>query len=184
MRDYTGHHTCSQENGEEYVLANAPFMSHLVQGQPLPFLGRGYYFWDYDKAQAKKWGIDHYKSFYFIIEATIHTKTDNFLDLAGDRKQMEYFLNLAKRFVNKGMKANEWKIAKLIEFLKQLAKATPEIFPFQIIRAQDYNIFIDPQFKLFFRDQLAFTYLNPRYVFCLIVVNDVILSEKRIIFQS
>ncbi len=68
--------------------------------------------------------------------------------------------------------------------LKQVNKSNPDIFPFEIIRAQDYNIFPDPQFRMAFRDNLGYTYLNPRYVFCLIIVNDVILSGKRIIFQS
>ena len=184
MKDYVGHHTCSDNGGKDFVLENAPFLSPIVDKHPLPFLGRGYYFWDYDIVQAKKWGADHYDSNYFILEGIIGTTVDNFLDLAGDRRHMEYFLNLAKRFVRQGLKAHKWKVAKLIEFLKQVNKSNPDAFPFEIIRAQDYNIFPDPQFRMAFRDNLGYTYLNPRYVFCLIIVNDVILSGKRIIFQS
>lgn len=183
MRTYTGHHTCSKENGEEYVVNNSPFRSKITDTS-IPFLGVGYYFWDFDINQAKKWGKDHYNSQYFVIEADINTNDTNFLDLVGDRKHMDYIVKMASRFASNGLKFNEWKLAKLIEFLKKVNKSNPTVFPFEVIRAQDYNVFLEPNYKFFFKDSYSFTYLNPRHIFCLILKNDIILSNKKIIFRS
>lgn len=185
MKDYIGHHTCKQDGGKEYVLENAPFFSAWKANSPTtPFLGSGYYFWDYDVNQAKKWGTDHYKSSYYILQAIIHTTDENFLDLVGDRTHMEYLLKMAKRFAFARKKPFDWKLGELIEILKRASKTDTAVFPFQIIRAQDYAIYIDHEFKYFFRDSYAWTYLNPRHIFCLITVNNVLLSNKEIIFES
>jgi hypothetical protein len=183
MKEYIGHHTCSNQGGEEYVLANAPFLSkYEVGGEKNPFLGSGYYFWDYDIPQAKRWGKLRYKSGYFVLEATINTTNDNFLDLAGDRQDMGYFLLVARKLVQNKIIEKDWKIGELIEFLKRLHAKNPESFPYKIIRAQDCTV-LERNDKVYFREGNSYTYLNPRYIFCLIEVNDVALSNKKIIFQ-
>jgi hypothetical protein len=69
MKDYVGHHTCSDNGGKDFVLENAPFLSPIVDKHPLPFLGR-------DTTLITilfklKMGVDHYDSNYFIHEGML-----------------------------------------------------------------------------------------------------------------
>ena len=62
------HHTCSRENGEAFVRKNAPFLAEdNPQNRKFQFLGAGYYLWEDDIEQAKRWGEVHYKNSFFVV---------------------------------------------------------------------------------------------------------------------
>lgn len=179
--DTIGHHACKKDGGKEFVLTNAPFLSPNTG--KVPFLGVGYYFWDFDLDQAKKWGHDHYRDEFYIISADLHLPEDALLDLAGNRQQMVWFSALLKRFERKGLKAGEWKLGEFIEFMREFRKVTYAAFPFEIIRAQDFlpqNI----NFSIHFNELPNYTNLNPRFVICFFQKNEVYLQNKRVIFES
>lgn len=189
MKDYyTGHHACSKDGGKAFVQENSPFISEYSKDNEkdkLPFLGTGYYFWEYDLAQAQYWGRTHYNNNYFVISGKIKTTSLNFLDLVGDKEQMSDFVQLAKNYnVKKGRNPFKWQLGYFIEFLKRVNKITPNVFPYSIIRASDYDIQLLDEFIIYFRDSPNYTYLNPRHIFCLILKDDLHLQEKTIIFES
>ena len=69
MKKVVLHHTCSQDNGEAFVRKNAPFLAKdNPQNRKYQFLGTGYYLWEDDIEQAKRWGEVHYKNSYFVVE--------------------------------------------------------------------------------------------------------------------
>lgn len=181
MKSYTGHHTCSQDNGREHVLDHSPFPSTATHE---PFLGLGYYFWDYNIQQSHDWGERLYGESYFIVEASINTTDDNFLDLVGDRKHLEYLGDLVIEYSTTGLRASNFQLGKFIEFLKDISKKDPSIFPFQIIRCQDDSVEPKKKHKIKFNSKAAYLNLNPRYIFCLVSVNNTILTDKSIIFPE
>lgn len=188
MKNYTGHHTCEKTGGFEKVLNDAPFFSEYLPGKEnekkSPYLGSGYYFWEYDLKQAKKWGEQHYNNIYFVVEGIIHTTDENFLDLVGDRKHIEYFLSLCKMLMPKNIQINEWEIGRIIEFFKRINKINATIFPFSVLRAQDYNYIKNKQLQFDFRGGISWTYLDPRHIFCIINLNNLILSGKKIVYSN
>lgn len=179
-----GHHTCKKDGGEEFVLENAPFLSVFnVEKKLIPFLGIGYYFWDYDLELAKKWGANHCNNSFFVVQGDLNIPDNIYLDLAGNRQNMAYFLKLLNRFAKKGINAQRWKIGAFIEFLKQANKHDPNIFPFEIIRAEDY---VAPKavYQYLFNDLPNYTNLSPRFVICFFTINDVFLKNKEIVHIS
>jgi hypothetical protein len=187
MKSYTGHHTCSMGGGFNYVTENAPFISVWPKDDDddprEPYLGEGYYFWEYDVNQAKKWGKLWYTNWYYIFEASINTTADNFLDLVGDKQTIGHFLLLRTRLIADKSIGEDFTMGEVIEYLKRANLLRPGLFPYRIIRAQDYKV-LNKNNRLFFRRLQGYTYLDPCHIFCLLEKNDVILSNKRIIFQS
>jgi len=69
---FTVQHTCNKEGGEKQVLKDFPFLSNYEpKKNKTPFLGKGYYFWDYNLEYAKVWGKNHYTNDYFICQSEI-----------------------------------------------------------------------------------------------------------------
>lgn len=186
MKSYTGHHTCSMGGGFKYVSENAPFLSKWPKDEDdprQPYLGEGYYFWEYDLSQAKRWGSLWHSNWYFVVEALINTTDENFLDLIGDRQTIGHFLLMRKKLIEDGSLEVDQPIGEVLEFLKKASLLKPGLFPYKIIRAQDYKMIIKSK-KLYFKRLGGFTHLEPCHIFCLLEKNDVILSHKKIIFQS
>jgi hypothetical protein len=51
------HHTCSKTDDEKTVLKEFPFLSEYVpDNNQKPYLGEGYYFWDYNLELCKSLG--------------------------------------------------------------------------------------------------------------------------------
>lgn len=186
MKSYIGHHTCSMGGGYKYVSENAPFISTWPKDDDdprQPYLGEGYYFWEYDIPQAKKWGVIWHSNWYYIVQAIINTTDNNFLDLVGDRQKIGHFLLMRKKLIEDGVLEEDQPIGEVIEYLKKASLIKAGIFPYLIIRAQDYKLLSKPK-KLYFKRLGGFTHLEPCHIFCLTEKNNVILSDKRIIFQS
>ena len=165
--NFTVQHTCSNEGGSEYVLQNAPFYSeYLPKEHKKPFLGEGFYFWEYNLEYAKAWGEMHYNRKYFVCEAEIdidHITDGFYLDLAGNRKHLVGFVELLREFnlIHKeGTKGID--LCCIISYLR--TNFPSEVFPFKVIRAVDYKNNEKIGIRIGFNDKVAgsYTILNPR----------------------
>lgn len=107
---------------------------------------------------------------------------DEYLDLAGNKQQMEGFVRLIERFRKGGFNAPKWKLGEFIELLKEFRKGDKEIFPFQVVRAQDFSS-PNKDFQFHFNDLSNFTNLNPRLIICFFVKSEVYLQNKKIVFE-
>lgn len=179
-----GHHTCSQDNGEGYVLQNAPFRSQQnEQINKLPFLGSGYYFWEDNFPMAEFWGNVHYNGNYYILEIVLRIEPEKYFDLVGDRAQQKHFEELIKMLQTK-LPPQKWKMGYFIELLKKLNAAEPGIFPFEAIRAVDNTSGHKDQ-KLYFSSlEQKFVILNPKYIICFLIKNEVIFKTKKIVYPE
>jgi len=133
----------------------------------MPFLGEGFYFWEYNLDYAKVWGRINYEGKFFVCEAEIevdHLLDGFYLDLAGNRKHLVFFVELLKEFNlihDEGTKGID--LCYIIDYMRQ--NFPPDVFPFRVIRAVDYKnddkagIRIDFNAK---KDVLSYTILNPR----------------------
>lgn len=180
-----GHHTCKKDGGRVYVLSNAPFLSVVDPSGKKPFLGEGFYFWDFDIDQAKSWGQTHYKNNFFVFQANLNIDDEILLDLAGNRQQMVYFAQLIERFKRNHINVEQWKIGAFIEFLKVFRKKDYTIFPFEAVRAEDYLAAGKSSVKkYFFNEKNHYTNLNARFVICFFILNDIPSQDKSIAFES
>lgn len=168
--EFTLHHTCSKNGGEQYVIENVPFLSeHKPKEGKKPYLGEGYYFWDFNLDYAKVWGRNHYSNEYYVTECEvgIDCNDENYLDLVGNRKHLIGFVSLLMEFNlihEEGTKGID--LCYIIEYLRK--NFTPEVFPFKIIRAVDYKNEEKAGIKIVFNgkgNKPSFTVLNPRIIF-------------------
>lgn len=186
--EYAIHHTCSKQGGKEKVLNEFPFLSEYNpnKGQQ-PFLGEGYYFWDFNLDYAKVWGRNHYTNDFYICEANIDIEeTDGyFLDLAGNRKHLVGFIELLWEFNLIHKEGTEGiDLCWIINYLR--TKCPPEVFPFKVIRAVDYKNDERAGIKVVFNDkQKSYTILNPRIIFSFREKEDIVYkNEPFICFES
>jgi len=166
---FTVQHTCSKVSGEEQVLKDFPFLSiYEPEKNKTPFLGEGYYFWDYNLEYAKVWGKNHYSNDYYICQSDIfidHDEDGLFLDLAGNREHLVGFVELLWEFNLIHEEGTEGiDLCWIIDYLR--TKCPPEVFPFEVIRAVDYNNNKQAGIKIVFNEKKkSFTILNPRIIF-------------------
>ena len=187
--EFTVHHTCDKKGGKETVLKEFPFFSiYNPQKDMKPFLGEGYYFWDFNLDYAKVWGKNHYSNNYFICESNIsvdHEKEDLFLDLAGNRKHLIGFVELLWEFNLIHEEGSEGiDLCYIIDYLR--TQCPPEVFPFEVIRAVDYKNNEQTGIKIVFNDmQKSYTILNPRILFSFKSKENIVhLIEPFIRFES
>jgi hypothetical protein len=185
---YTVHHTCSQENGLEHVEKEVPFLSEFDPSKgKQPYLGEGFYFWEYNQDYSKTWGELHYKDGYYVCEAEIDVPVEDdaiYLDLVGNRKQMIDFFDLLKVFeqVDAEGAINE----NLSEIISLLSSYGEEIFPWKIIRAVQSDNNEQKGGYVRFNDKTkSYTFLKPRILFCFKNKDDIVYSKKaNVIFAS
>jgi hypothetical protein len=176
MRKIIGHHTC-KNTGDGHLIeqngvpvAKAEYNERNLKN---PFLGTGYYFWDYNIEMARKWGKVHYNNKYYIFEAEINAEDTVLLDLVGNRQHQAEFKKLTADIAAYNKEKKDWPIGKVIEFLKELIaedEANTIFFPFQSIRAEDYSV-TDAKIYRFDKGSPNYTNLNPRLLICVIDVN-------------
>lgn len=150
-------------------MSNFPFLStYEPQKGKTPFLGEGYYFWDYNLEYAKIWGKNHYANNFYICQSDISIENSDdslFLDLAGNRIHLVGFIELLWEFNlihEEGTKGID--LCWIIDYLR--TKCPAEVFPFEIIRAVDYNNNERAGIKVIFNEgKKSFTILNPRIIF-------------------
>ncbi|MFN8277655.1 MAG: hypothetical protein U0T84_09235 [Chitinophagales bacterium] len=187
------HHTCGKIGSKESILKNAPF---LAQHSPIEnlyqFLGTGYYLWDYNLEFAKRWGDMRYSYGYYIVQFQVNIPDEFFLDLAGNRMDMEWFLGTKKMLMELGydfehIMANgkELCIGTYIEFLKRVSKESgANFFPYLAIRAVDVNS-ASKHFTLkFVENKRNSTNLNPRFVICILDKKALVLPHREIVYES
>jgi hypothetical protein len=165
---YTVQHTCSKEGEKDHILSEVPFLSKYIPGEnSKPFLGEGYYFWDYNEGYAKVWGKNHYSNSFYVFEADVKIEEGNgdyYLDLAGNRKHLTGFVELLQEFElihEEGTKGID--LCYIIDYLRN--KCPEDVFPFKVIRAVDYHNDEKAGIKIDFNDKESnsgFTILNPR----------------------
>jgi hypothetical protein len=175
-----GHHTCSNDNGYNYVLEHAPFPAEFNKRKK-PFLGEGYYFWDNNKSMAEKWGEDHYDGYYCILECTINIQDEILFDLVGSRTHQLKLQMLLNKFKNHKINKDEWELGNFIEFLKDLNNGNEYhgIFNYSAIRSVDNSR--KPNFLIkFVKGFQPFTDLEPRYIICIINLENVTLDDKKL----
>lgn len=183
----TGHHTCSNENGEEYIKQNAPFKSikkHKNQGggqkSYVPFLGEGYYYWDTDLEIAHSWGVNQYQNQYAIVESQLELPGEKeFCDLVGNRKHMIQILELANKFRPNELKSGKLTLGVFIQVLKKLNRTDYKgIFPYKAIRAVDLSHNPPKESRIKFAEHASQSYmsLSPKLVICLIEKNGIVLD--------
>ena len=178
---YTVQHTCSNEGGKEHVLENAPFHSkHVPSEGKKPFLGAGFYYWEYNYDYAKFWGIRHYQNRYFVLESVIeieHETDGIYLDLAGSRRDLVWFVELLIEFNlihEEGTKGID--LCYIIDYLRH---NSPEAFPFKVIRAVDYKNDDKRGIKIDFNGkEKSYTILNPRMLISFLEKSDIVYIVK------
>ncbi|MDB5262657.1 MAG: hypothetical protein JWQ14_1938 [Adhaeribacter sp.] len=166
---FTVHHTCSNEGGRDHVLENVPFLSeYKPKEKKKPYLGEGYYFWEYNLDYAKVWGKINYFNQYYVCEGDVnidHTEEGYFLDLVGSRKDLVGFVSLLSEFNlihEEGTKGID--LCYIINYLRK--NFDEEVFPFKVIRAVDYHNNDLHGVKISFNeDRPSYTILNPRIIF-------------------
>lgn len=182
------HHTCKKEGGRENVEKESPFFAeHNPDEGKFQFLGSGYYFWDNNFELSKLWGKGHYKNDYFVVEFEFDLKTDECLDLVGNRYHQLFIVNYLKKFEARGYNREKWSLCQCLEFLKELNKKDDTIFPFKLIRAVDLlnHTEYQKQFsRKFVNNKKNYLILNPKMVICALEKSIVPLHTKKIIHES
>jgi hypothetical protein len=180
--DTIGHHTCSNSCGYDYVFENAPFRAEFSEKEgKKPFLGSGYYFWEDNLPMAKEWGNAHYKGQYCILKTVIQVSNNIFFDLVGSMKHINMLKILQAKFQENKFSRDNWELGKFIEFLKdrESEEKYKGIFPYQVIRAVD-NLPKPKWIMRFVKGKKHFTNLDPRYIICIISLDNVHLTDKRL----
>lgn len=167
-----------------YVLNNAPFHSEYdLENDKKPFMGAGYYFWEYNLDYAKVWGKNHYNNSYFIVESEIiiNNEDDSFyLDLAGNREHLVGFVELLKEFeLIDGIGTKGIDLCFIISYLRDNDNLPIEVFPFKVIRAVDYKNNETSGIKIAFNDKgKSYTILNPRIIISYKNKEDIVYNKK------
>ena len=181
-----GHHSCSNKSGFDHVLRNAPFLSVFDNKTGRrPFLGSGFYFFDNNRGEAEEWGRTHYNNQYCILEANMTINDKIFFDLVGATLHQQKLELLRSKFADYGFPRDNWQIGKFIEFLKRLNTSDQYkgIFSYEAIRAVDVTP--KPKFLVKFASKnksnsVHYTNLAPKYIICLISLDNISLANKNI----
>jgi hypothetical protein len=186
MLKLIGHHACKNTGNHLYlekIGLPVALSSYDPTNERNPFLGTGYYFWDYNKEMAKWWGKKQYGNNYYIFEAEIPYNQDIVLDLVGNRQHMEWLIEMMNLFIEEDENYKYWSIGQFIEYLKHISQEDEYqgIFPYQIIRAIDHSAEDTNKIYDFYPNSKEYIMLNPRIIICAINANkDTVLSFKLI----
>lgn len=191
------HHTCEKKGSKDFIEKEAPFESiHNPNESKYQFLGTGYYLWDYNLDYAKIWGKrPPYSNKFYVVECELNIPDQDLLDLAGNRMDMAYFLEIPTILKEAGYdiediipNGQDWYIGSYIEFLKKVAQESDEmaeIFPYVAVRAVDLSPYAEEQILVkFVKNKKNETNLNPRFVICLYKKNSLLLPRKEIVHES
>ncbi|MGC1391138.1 MAG: hypothetical protein WA816_08875 [Bacteroidales bacterium] len=105
-----------------------------------------------------------------------------FFDLVGSRKHLNMLKTLQNKFAEYNFSRDNWELGTFIEFLKDRENEDKYkgIFPYKVIRAVD----IKPKSRWilkFVKGKKNFTNLDPRYIICIINLENVTLAEKKLL---
>jgi len=185
---YTYQHTCKIGH-EAYILHNAPFKAvkkKSPNGGPIkiPFLGEGYYLWEENIEAAIRWGKKHYTNEYSIVEyIDVTIINDELLNLI-DRRNIAYFKELQKIYIEKRPDSAKWRLGTWIEFFKKLRDINELKFPFKYIKADEHLPDLEEydREKIYFADGLPyFTFFSPLLMLCVLDKKELNFKAKRFI---
>lgn len=191
MIEIIGHHTCKNQGNLDILERKKlplAYSEYKLENNSNPFLGSGYYFWDYNMEQAKEWGKIHYQDRYYIFEAQIPYNDAIMLDLVGNRQHIAWLLGMMKEFEYENLDVGGWEIGKFIEHLKQMSMENEEfrdMFPYQIVRAIDHSF--NPYLsKFYFESGKSDRYinLNPRIIVCVINATHQTIKNFKLVFEK
>lgn len=196
------HHTCENKGEIKDIELNGAFLSTNIDGNITnqKLLGTGYYFFDNNITMAHAHGKNRYRRKYYIFEAELNLKEDDFLDLVGNRTDMIWIQDVKKRF-EPHLKDNQKKLGAFIEFLKQKnsSKEFKGIFPYKAIRAIDNSVNTDKikedqkihleevadESKMYFIEgKDKFINLQPIYTLCLLELDKSIFTSFKHIYTN
>ena len=182
-----GHHTFENRGGQDNN-KHAPYKCNDINA----FLGKGYYFWEDNLAFAKHWGGIWYnnknRKKYFVGEFTITCGLASFFDLVGNRNHQKIIRETAKLLAKRRAGLSAWPIGKIIEFLKAASKDPDDIFfekfNYLVIRAADDTALKTSEQHKFADSKLNSADLNPCYIICVLVKNEILSSEIKVVHTS
>jgi len=175
MQEIIGHHVCeNRDDSEKMITRGFPKALSIYKKEELrkgnyrpPYLGTGYYFWDYNIQYSHYWGKNKIRGSYCIYEATI-LYNSNMLDLVGNRQDMEIFRDYYQKFeeakeINPKLRFDTYSIASCIEYMREL-----NLFTYKAIRAIDHTRTLK-EYDYFFNGMTNNkTNLNPLIIVCLV----------------
>lgn len=91
--------TLEDRNNETEVEAHGPYL--CKREHPIPWLGRGYYFWEDDIQMAREWASRAGYKKHYICHSSYDFYNHNFFDLVGnpyDLKVFRGFVDVLKEF--------------------------------------------------------------------------------------
>ncbi len=182
-----GQHVCNNTgNGALIEKSGHPPAKSLydVNSKKNPFLGSGYYFWDYNIEMARYWGKNHYNNSYYIFQAEINCEENVMLDLVGNRRHIEWIIKLMQVFSSKNSNSARWSVGKFIEFLKEISQTDEkykDILPYKSIRAVDHRATIPNVQYSFDESSSSFITMNPRIIVCIIDISPATLTNFKLI---
>ncbi|MDO9831142.1 hypothetical protein Q7381_04190 [Glaesserella parasuis] len=142
---FLGYHTCHLEGSLNTIFKDSPYKSREDVSQ---WLGYGYYFWTDSDYFADKWGKrkSKYPRGYAITEYLIDIPKDLLLDLVGNVKDQLVFRDQILLYAERmGLElknkedALKIPISKVLDHLRLQAQKDKNMFPFNAIKAMDYN---------------------------------------------
>lgn len=180
-----GYHTCKQDNGEDYVLTNAPFLSTYDNAHPErdPFLGAGRYLWYNDLAHAHWWGEHRLRCPYYVLEVLVTCNEGELYDLC-DPDNIRRFGGVVRRLEENGHLEYDEPIGKILEFLRILARNDPDwdIDLFTVVRSEERKH--GGRYARHFRKVASgksFFELAPVFILCIYPEYNIALLRKRMI---
>lgn len=180
-----GHHTFKY-SPPQYTDETAPCLSETqteiikgVETIEYPFLGDGYYFWDYNIKRAHKWGEDHCDNSYGILKVHMTLKGDKFLDLAGSRHDLEKFAKIYSLMKKKEPGLRPGAFFKGMQMMEQEEHGS---WPYTIVRA--LNVKKHANSVQFNHIQNSKMLLNPEIIICFYDKNDIDLQNSSVIYKK
>ncbi|MCT8249493.1 GxxExxY protein [Proteus faecis] len=145
-----GYHSCKNDNGYEYIIENAPFLSGSGSNQ---WLSQGYYFWTDSPFWALRWPHPNANKVVSKFDITISSAND-ILDLVGNVDDQLFFHKLIVEISEKIKSVDNKKPITVNQVINYLRFEAPKnVFPYLGVKAEDNRRpletinFIDPTYS-------------------------------------
>lgn len=175
-----GHQTILKEGAVGDRLKLGPHKSLIVEkdGTPKlrpPFAGEGYYFWEDNIDAAEWWGHVRYiqkKKEYriFRIDLTLRYDDMSFFDLIGNRQHLKLLQKMVEK-TKMEVNCNGWKLHNYIAYFRILQTRKNGMFPFKMLRFNDYSLNPKIQDPLQLTDNQHKYLMNPFYIICVFEID-------------
>lgn len=145
-----------------------------------PFAGDGYYFWEDNLPAADWWGSVHYVDKgkqYRIFRVNIELRYDDnsLLDLIGSRQHLKLLGQLIRK-ARMALDCEGWTLEKYISYFRLRESKLKGMFPYKMIRFNDYSLNPKIQDYIPLRDAKHISLMNPFYIICVFEARDLDLA--------